>query len=260
MKILIATQNAPLYLPEFLDRLLPALQAAGHEVVVAARAARFRKSWWAEAVERLRFYGGWNFVRVVARILARRIRAIVSGSRGRGAWTLTQVLRRHGVSRWPVSSFNAPDFVDRVRREGVDLLLSVAAPEIFRDTLLLAPRKGCLNYHSALLPKHRGRQPLFWAMLEGDREVGVSVHEMTRELDAGPILVQRRVAVEGGDTLDRLYWKTMEIGVPAVLEAVEMVRRGDPRRLPNPVEEGSIHRFPSASDAREFRRRGLRFF
>lgn len=261
MKLLVITQNAPLYLPWFLDRFIEGARAAGHEVRLTRLSPLFRKTWGEEIRSRLACYGITGFAHLAARALWHKAAAALPAASRRGAChSLRNVIRKHGVEEWPAESVNAPDYVACIRSAGVDLVVSIAAPEIFRRPLLEAPARGCLNYHTALLPRHRGRLPLFWALWEGDAETGVTVHEMNERLDDGPILVQHRVPIEPGDTLDRLYWKTMRAGGPALLEAVEMIVRGDPRRLPNPREGATRHAFPDAVTARAFRRAGKRFF
>lgn len=260
MKILVVTQNAPLYLPEFMDALLARLAAAGHTTRVALLSPKFRRNWRLGARDRLALYGWRDFVRMTLRVAVRGALARLPARwRGERCWSVRNAAARHRADLWTAASVNDPAFVARVRSEEIDLVVSVASPQMFRAALLSAPRLGCLNYHTSLLPRHRGRQPLFWAAYEGDAETGVSVHEMNERLDDGPILVQVRVPIAPGDTIDRLYWKTMAVGVDALVRAVEMKARGDANRRPNPADQATTHRFPTAAEARAFRARGGRF-
>ena len=78
--------------------------------------------------------------------------------------------------------------------------MSVAGNQIFRAALLEVAHKGCLNVHSALLPRYRGLMPTFWVLKNGEKETGVSVFLVDKGIDSGPIVVQKRVPI----TTDRL--------------------------------------------------------
>ena len=261
MNILLITQNAPLYLPWFLDQFVARARADGHTVLLTRLSPAHGRSLWREASRRLAFYGPRAFLIATGRIVLARLASKWPAAVRRGrCFSVENVMARHGIVEWKTTSVNDPAFTERIRSGGIDLIVSVAAPEIFRKDLLSAPRSGCLNYHTALLPRHRGRQPLFWALLEGDAETGVSVHKMNEQLDDGPIYGQRRVLIEPGDTLDDLYLKTMRVGVEALVDAVSMVARGERAAIPNPREQATQHRFPSREDARAFRRAGKHFF
>ncbi len=191
MRIVVVTQDAPLYLPEFLDRYLTALgpdRAWVRGVVV--QSPHHGRTPWREARVRLAFYGPRDFLRLLWRVLAAK-----AGAAGAALWprlaggrclSTANVLKKHGLARLPLVSVNHPDFVAFLREEKIELVVSAAGMEIVREPALSAPPKGWLNYHSALLPRHRGRQPLFWALLAGEPEVGVTVHLMDAGLDTDP--------------------------------------------------------------------------
>ncbi|MEU6641191.1 methionyl-tRNA formyltransferase [Saccharomonospora sp. NPDC046836] len=94
-------------------------------------------------------------------------------------------------------------------------------PEIF--TL---PRHGTLNVHDSLLPAYAGFSPLIWALINGEKEVGVTAHMMDADLDAGPIVLQRAVEVGPRDTATDLFHKTVDLIGPVVSEAVTLIASG----------------------------------
>jgi methionyl-tRNA formyltransferase len=98
--------------------------------------------------------------------------------------------------------------------------------------LCAAPRLGALNVHPSLLPAYRGKEPLFWALLRGEHEVGVTVHRMTEEVDAGPILLQRRIEVPDRATSASLAALVDHAGaalVPEILALAEARAPGAPQ-------------------------------
>ncbi len=265
MRIVVVTQDAPLYLPEFLDRYLTALgpdRAWVRGVVV--QSPHHGRTPWREARVRLAFYGPRDFLRLLWRVLAAK-----AGAAGAALWprlaggrclSTANVLKKHGLARLPLVSVNHPDFVAFLREEKIELVVSAAGMEIVREPALSAPPKGWLNYHSALLPRHRGRQPLFWALLAGEPEVGVTVHLMDAGLDSGPILAQAMVPVAPGDSLDDLYRKTIAVGPPLLARLTRELLTGDPPRLANDPALATRQGFPGREDGRRFRAAGKRFF
>ena len=88
---------------------------------------------------------------------------------------------------------------------------SVFSPMVFKKNLLNSPTFGCINYHTGALPQYRGRQPLFWSILNNEKNIAISIHEMDEKLDNGPIIVQKFIHIEENESLHSLYLKTIKI-------------------------------------------------
>jgi methionyl-tRNA formyltransferase len=121
-----------------------------------------------------------------------------------------------------------------------DLALVVAYGQILRRRLLDLPRRGCVNLHASLLPRHRGASPIQAAILAGDLETGVTLMQMDEGLDSGPILAQRRTPVGAGETAGELHDRLAELGRDLVLEALAGVLRGE--LVPRPQDPGQVTR------------------
>jgi methionyl-tRNA formyltransferase len=91
-------------------------------------------------------------------------------------------------------------FVERVRTLAPDLIVVNSYSMLLQPEILLIPRVGCINVHSALLPKYRGSNPLQWPIINNETETGVTMHYMTAEFDTGDIIAQRRVPIHFRDT------------------------------------------------------------
>ncbi len=105
---------------------------------------------------------------------------------------------------WQPMTLRSDEAVDRLRDIKPDLFVVVAYGEIFRRAVLDIPAHGCLNIHPSLLPKYRGSSPIPAAILNGDATTGVSIIRMVRKLDAGPILAQREIRLNGTETSGQL--------------------------------------------------------
>lgn len=92
---------------------------------------------------------------------------------------------------------------------------------------------GAINYHPSLLPRHRGASAMHWALLQGDKETGVSVFYIDNGIDTGDILLQKKVTIDPDDTVRTLYFeKLYPLGVQAMREAVKMIKNGTAKRIP----------------------------
>ena len=134
-----------------------------------------------------------------------------------------------------------------------ELMLSVSAGGGLR-----VPRLGCINVHSALLPHYRGMLPTFWALAQGERQTGVTVHYMTPGIDGGDIVAQRTIPISPQDTLHSLMRTCKRVAADAVIETVEHLREGSVSTIPNPADEGSYYSFPAREDVRRFKAAGRR--
>ena len=107
-----------------------------------------------------------------------------------------------------------------------DLILSVGWPLLFGQSILEGPWM-LLNAHPTLLPKYRGRSP--WANIieNGEKEAGVTIHEITENLDAGPILHQEKIELSRFDTYRSLRSRLLELEPIAAARAIEKVIAGD---------------------------------
>ena len=144
------------------------------------------------------FYGLWGVLRQGTRFIQARLR-------GR---SIEALARGMGVPVIPARSVNRAEYIERVRAMSLDVIVSVAAPEIFKAELLAVPRLGCINVHCGRLPAYRGMMPTFWQMLRGEPAATITVHAMVGKVDAGDVLATQAFPIEPHDSLDRVILGT----------------------------------------------------
>lgn len=121
---------------------------------------------------------------------------------------------------------------DVVERMAPDLIVCVGFLKKIPPSVLEIPTNGAVNLHGALLPRYRGRAPISWALMNGEKFVGITVHYMKEEIDAGPIIVQHRVRVSSLDTAATLYEKMKRLAPAVLLDALRMFEQGAPEGVP----------------------------
>jgi methionyl-tRNA formyltransferase len=159
---------------------------------------------------------------------------LVTGPRSRDDGPLAASAAGHGVALERSDDVNADPFVERIRQLEPDLFLIAGCSQILRVSLRSAARLGVVNFHPSLLPRYRGKEPLFWALLAGETRTGCTAHHATDAVDAGPILLQREVAISARATSASLAREVDEAGATLVPELLAMARAGalPPGRLP----------------------------
>jgi methionyl-tRNA formyltransferase len=248
LKLLFVTEDDPLYVIRLFDVFFQEYPAGLLEICGITIDRAFHEPAWKTLRRMLRFYGPAG----VARLGARFLRARLSGR------SIARLAAQHSIPMVPATSVNAPEYLERVRRLAPDVIVSVAAPEIFRKEILRIPRLGCINIHSGRLPVYRGMMPTFWQMLHGEPAVTVTVHEMAEALDAGKILGTVTVPLQPRDSLDRVISTTKEAGARLLIDVLTKIAQGQESRVPVDMTGKKYFSFPQREHVREFRKRGHR--
>lgn len=108
-----------------------------------------------------------------------------------------------------------------------DASIVAAYGRILPDWMLSAPRLGCINVHSSLLPKYRGAAPINWAIANGETETGVTIMQMDVGMDTGDILLQRATAIGQAETAEQLTPRLAALGAELLSETLDKLTRGE---------------------------------
>jgi methionyl-tRNA formyltransferase len=119
-----------------------------------------------------------------------------------------------------------------LRAAAVELAVVVAYGKILPRAVLDAPPRGCINVHASILPAYRGAAPVQWAVIHGDAETGVAIMQLDEGMDTGPVLLERRIAIDPDETSGELLARLAPIGAAALLEAVTALGAGTARATP----------------------------
>jgi methionyl-tRNA formyltransferase len=121
---------------------------------------------------------------------------------------------------------------DALAATGAALAVVVAYGKILPRPVLDALPGGCINVHASLLPRYRGAAPVQWAVIGGEAETGVSIMQLDEGMDTGPVLLERRVAIEPDETAGELLGRLAPVGAQALLEAIAAIEAGTARAVP----------------------------
>lgn len=160
---------------------------------------------------------------------------------------------RNKVTPSPVKEYaltqNLPVFQPVTMRDGTaledlkalapDLAVVAAYGRILPEEILSLPPMGCINVHASILPKYRGAAPINWAILNGDKETGVTIMHMAKECDAGDMILVKKQPIHPDETAEELFSDLAALGADAISEAIEQIRNGTAQRVPQDAEQAT---------------------
>ena len=145
---------------------------------------------------------------------------------------VARVASEHGVAVLQPARLRSPEVVEQLRALRPDVIVTVAYGKIIPKEILDLPPLGPVNVHPSLLPRYRGASPIASAILNGETETGVTIMYQSMELDAGDVILQRRVGIGPEDTTRTLEEKLARVGADALVEALTLIAEGRAPRIP----------------------------
>ena len=119
-----------------------------------------------------------------------------------------------------------PEFVELLKTMAPDAIVVVAFGQILPKSILDLPKYGCVNVHASLLPKYRGAAPIQWAVIDGEKESGVTTMMMDVGLDTGDMLEQKAIPLDEKETGGSLFDKLSEVGAKLCVKTMEAIENG----------------------------------
>lgn len=131
-----------------------------------------------------------------------------------------------GIPVLQPESIRTEEFLEQIRAFHPDLIVVIAYGKILPGSLLHLPRLGTINVHGSLLPKYRGAAPIQRALINGEKETGVTIMQMDEGVDTGDILLPARLPISKDDTSGSLADKLARLGSETLLEAIARLKEG----------------------------------
>ena len=149
-----------------------------------------------------------------------------------------ELARQHGIAVYVTDSFDDA-WLARIAAMQPSILYSLFYRKLLPEELLRIAPLGSFNLHPSLLPKYRGRAPINWMIINGEREAGVTLHHMVARADAGDIVAQRTVEITENETAMTLYQKLVPIGASIIREYHPLIVAGLAPRRAQDLKAGS---------------------
>ena len=149
---------------------------------------------------------------------------------GRGMQLNESAVKKFAVSKGlkilQPEKLKDPQFLHQLKHLNADLQVVVAF-RMLPEVVWNMPPKGTINLHGSLLPQYRGAAPINWAIINGEKETGVTTFKLQHEIDTGNILLQKKIAIADNENAGQLHDKMMKIGAEVLLETVNELTKGN---------------------------------
>ena len=152
--------------------------------------------------------------------------------------SVRELAKQHGIP-YLTSDVNAPENIVRVREIAPDFILSFYYRNMIRPEVLAIPSRGALNLHGSYLPRYRGRVPVNWAVINGEKETGATLHYMVEKPDAGDIVDREKVEITFTDTALDVFGKVTAAAETVIARAWPLLRDGRAARIPMNLAAGN---------------------
>ena len=254
MNVTLITQDEPFYLAENIDHLISNLPSHSRVVsCVVFDVSPFgrKESFLKKATKTYEIFGLMFFIRYGFKYILNKFDPDNN---------VRHVMKKHNIPLIELQqNINSDQSVEIIKSYSPDILISIAGNQIFRKPIIELAPKGCLNLHTAMLPRYRGLMPTFWALLNNEEYIGVSVFFVDEGIDSGPIVVQKKLPANNS-SLEEMIRLTKRAGMEAIIEAIDLIERDSYELMPNDDALQTYFTFPTKQDVREFLKRGKRLY
>ena len=159
--------------------------------------------------------------------------------KGRGMKMIPSEVKEYALKKGlnieqPLKVRNNPEFVEKLKNINPDVICVVAYGKIIPKEILDIPRLGCINVHGSLLPKYRGAAPIQWAVLNGDKETGVTTMFMDEGMDTGDMIEKEVVKIGDNETTGELWDRLSIVGANLLVKTLKLLENGEATRKKQP--------------------------
>lgn len=253
MKIVLITQNEPFYLSENIKYLISKIDKRIEiSACVLFEASPFgkRESFLKKIIRTYNIFG----IKFTLYYSIRFIISILFFD------SIKKVLKKNNIDIIKLNkNINHVESIGKIKKYNPDLLVSILGNQIFKTDIINLASKGCINLHSALLPKYRGLMPSFWVLKNNEEFTGVSVFFVDEGIDSGPIIVQKKIKIDNYSQAE-LIKHSKKVGMDAIIESLYLIHNDNVNLIPNNDEDKSYYTFPTRNDVKEFKKLGKRFY
>ena len=151
--------------------------------------------------------------------------------KGRGMKLVASPVKEYALEKnipvyQPIKVRNNKEFIDKIKTLKPDVICVVAYGKILPKEILEIPKYACINVHASLLPKYRGAAPIQWAVLNGDKETGVTTMYMDVGMDTGDMILKENVEIGEDETTGELWDRLSKIGGELLVETLKQIENG----------------------------------
>jgi len=173
---------------------------------------------------------------------------------GRGRKILPTPIKKialdKGLEIFQPENINDEESIKRIKEFSPDIILVVAYGQILSIHILNIPKIGCMNIHGSLLPKYRGAAPINRAIINGEKETGITFMFMNEKIDAGDIIFQEKIDILPDETYGELYYRLSALSARSLLKLLEKIKSEKIERNPQDIKLATFARKMNKEDGK----------
>jgi len=154
---------------------------------------------------------------------------------GRGRKILPTPIKKialdKGLEVFQPENINDEESIKRIKEFNPGIILVVAYGQILSSHILNIPKIGCINIHGSILPKYRGAAPINRAIINGEKETGITFMFMKEKVDAGEIIFQEKIDISPDETCGELYYRLSDLSARTLSKLLEKIKSGNIERI-----------------------------
>lgn len=155
--------------------------------------------------------------------------------KGRGMKMLASPVKEFALEKnipvfQPLKIRKNTEFIEEIKELKPDVICVVAYGKILPEEILDIPQFGCINVHGSLLPKYRGAAPIQWAVINGDKETGITTMYMDVGMDTGDMILKEKVSIGENETTGELWNRLSKIGGELLVKTLKLIEKGNAPR------------------------------
>jgi methionyl-tRNA formyltransferase len=169
-----------------------------------------------------------------------------------------KMAKKRGIKVVKIKEINDPMVQKILIANKPDLFVSVFFNQLLKPDTINIAKFGAINIHPAYLPDYKGMSPVFWALANGEKQTGVSIHQIDGKIDTGKIIARLKIKIENGENEDSLYWKCVKAGSPLLVSAIDSIFNKTVKYSQN--SGGRYFSFPTRQAVANLKKHGSGFF
>jgi methionyl-tRNA formyltransferase len=166
--------------------------------------------------------------------------------------SVTELCRELDITNVCPRDPNQHGWIERIKAAKPEIIFSFYYRFVLKPEILAIAPLGAYNLHGSYLPQYRGRNPVNWVLIKGEKQTGVTLHEMVEKPDAGPIVAQKKVNISHEDTAYTLFSKLDEAADELLREILPRMKEGEIPKTPMDLSKGSYYGGRKPEDGRIF--------
>lgn len=149
------------------------------------------------------------------------------------------IAEKYDIPVYQPEKIKTPEFISQLKELAPELIVVVAYGKILPAEILYLPPLGCVNVHASILPKYRGSAPIHWAIINGERETGITTMYMNEGMDTGDMILTATTTIGDNDTVGELHDRLAVLGAELLAETVILIEQGNAPRTPQNEAEAT---------------------